>query len=249
VDFRNNTIIATPLLRNAIAGTAVGVIYEEQRFRQILDASIKPLYEARGRLRVAFPKISTQPVPDVNGLKVTVDVNEGDSYNFGELTLQASTAVPRGELLRVANIEKGDLANIESVNSGLEQMKGVMRKKGYLKATATAERKIDDQKKIVDLVVRVEPGKQYTFASLDIKGLDILTEPFVRKMWAEKPGQPFNPDYPDYFLQGVRDEGILDNLGKTRSEAKINEETGNVDVILYFTGEPTRTKKKSPGSQ
>lgn len=155
-----------------------------------------------------------------------MEVDEGESYNFGELTLQASTAVPRGELLRVANIEKGDLANIDSVNTALEQMKGLMRKKGYLKATAAAERKLDDQKKIVDLLVRVDAGREYTFASVDIKGLDILTEPFVRKMWGVKPGQPFNPDYPDYFLKGVRDEGILENLGKTKSEAKINEETG-----------------------
>lgn len=62
VDFQKNTILSTTTLRNAIAGAAVGVIYDEQRFRQILDASLKPLYEARGRLRVAFPKISIQAV-------------------------------------------------------------------------------------------------------------------------------------------------------------------------------------------
>lgn len=246
VDFEKNSVIPTPALRNAIAGAAVGAVYDEARFRQILDASIRPLYEARGRLRVTFPKLSTKAVTDVNGLKVTVEVNEGESYQFGELNVTGG-AVPRGDLTRVADISKGDLANFDVVKGATERMREVMRKRGYLKAEVTFERAVDDARKVVDLTARVNAGQQYKFARLEIKGLDILTEPYVRKMWGVKEGQPFNPDYPDYFLKGVRDEGVLDNLGKTRSEAKLNDETGDVEVVLHFTGEGPQPKKSERG--
>ncbi|MBI4910495.1 MAG: hypothetical protein HY820_43175 [Acidobacteria bacterium] len=246
VDFEKNTVIPTAALRNAIAGVAVGAVFEEARFRQILDVSLRPLYEARGRLRVAFPKINAKPVADVNGLKVTVEVNEGESYQFGELTVEAPTGAPKSDMLRVADIKKGDLANFDEVRGATDRMKELMRKRGYLKTAITVDRKIDDAKKLVDLTAKVEPGRQYKFARLDIKGLDIISEPIVRKMWGVKEGQPFNPDYPDYFLKGVRDEGVLDNLGKTRSESKLNDETGEVEVTLNFTGEAPKPKKPDP---
>jgi hypothetical protein len=45
------------------------------------------------------------------------------------------------------------------------------------------------------------------------------------------------------FLKDVRDQELFDNLGKTRSETKIDEKTHTVDVKLYFTGEPPERKK------
>ncbi len=249
VDFEKNSVITTTALRNAVAGTAVGSVFEEQRFRQILDASLKPLYEARGRLRVAFPKITASPSSGVSGLKVTVEVSEGESYQMGELTLENNTALPRADLLRVADLKKGDIANMVEVNAALDRMKDVMRRRGYLKAKVEVERKIDDQKKVLDLLAKIDPGRQYTFSKLDIKGLDILSEPHIRKMWGVKPGQPFNPDYPDHFLKSVREEGLFDNLGKTKSESKVDDATGQVDVLLIFTGEAPQPKKKPEPTQ
>jgi hypothetical protein len=65
-------------------------------------------------------------------------------------------------------------------------------------------------------------------------GLDILTGPVIRKMWGLKEGQPFNPEYPDYFLNRVREDGVFDNLGKTRSEVKIDDKALAAEVTLYF---------------
>ena len=44
--------------------------------------------------------------------------------------------------------------------------------------------------------------------------------------------------------QWVRDEGIFDNLGKTRAETNINEDSHTVDVILFFAGAGNPTKDK-----
>ena len=42
----------------------------------------------------------------------------------------------------------------------------------------------------------------------------------------------------------MRDEGLFDNLGDTRSETKIDEKTHIVDVTLYFKYAPPVEKKK-----
>ncbi len=74
------------------------------------------------------------------------------------------------------------------------------------------------------------------------------TEPVVRKMWATEAGKPFNALYPDYFLKRVRDDGIFDGLGTTKSATSIDDKTHVVDVTLTFgfSPKPTPQRKRGP---
>ena len=49
-----------------------------------------------------------------------------------------------------------------------------------------------------------------------------------------KEGKPFNADYPDYFLEQIREQGLFDGLGKTRSSVKVDEQNRIADVTLSF---------------
>ena len=94
------------------------------------------------------------------------------------------------------------------------------------------------------LAFNPDPGDQYRFGSLDIRGLDLISEPEIRKMWGLKPGAPFVAGYPDYFLNAVREEGVFENLGDTKAEQKLNPETHTVDVTLYFKGTPMKDQRR-----
>jgi len=245
VRFLKNEVLPQNVLQKAISGSAIGAVWEEKRFRQILDASIRPLYEARGRLRIDFPKVTAEPVQDVDGLRINVEVVEGETYTLGEVHVDAEAADERA-LLRAGNLKKGDIANFDDIKEGVERMRAMVRRSGYLQAKAGIERQLDDPKKTVNLTVKIEHGERYNFAKLNIVGLDILTEPAIRKMWAMQPGQPFNPDYPESFLNRIREEMVLDNLGKTKSEVKMDEKALGAEVTLYFSGQPPPPKKKFP---
>lgn len=233
VHFVKNDVIASTALQNRIAGAAIGSIYDEEKFRQILTANIRPMYEARGRIRVSFPKITTEPVVGVNGLKVTVEVSEGEPYTLGEVTVESGGA-PAQELLKAGALKAGDIANFDEINAGIERMKQVVRRHGYLNAKSSVERRHNDEKKTVDLAVSFDPGQRFVFGKLHIAGLDILTEPHIRKIWAIKEGEPFNPDYPELFMSRLREDNVFENLGKTRTEVKTNEAAGTADVTLHF---------------
>lgn len=233
VRFVKNEVIASTALQNRIAGAAIGSIYDEDRFRQILNANVRPMYEARGRIRVAFPKVTTEPAPGVNGLRVTVEVNEGETYKLGEVTAEAG-GIPPAMLLKAAALKTGDIANFDEINAGVERMRQLVRRNGYLNAKSTIGRKPDDEKKTVDLAVTFDPGQKFVFGKLTIVGLDILTEPHIRKMWAPKEGEPFNPEYPDFFMAKLREDNVLENLGKTRTEVKTDDARGVADVTLHF---------------
>ena len=221
---------------NTMAGVAIGTPYSEAGLRVLLDASIRPLYEARGRIRVAFPKVATEPAKNVDGVVVTATVIEGESYNLGAVQFAGVAPDRAVELAELAKWKKNDIANFDEIKAGLERIYQRYRHDGYLHVAARIARDIHDQDHTVNLLVTMEPGAQFTLGKLEIAGLDIMSEPAIRKMWAIPEGRPFDPAYPDAFLKDIRDQDLFDNLGKTRAETEVNERSGTVNVKLYFTG-------------
>jgi outer membrane protein assembly factor BamA len=245
VAFIGNSVIPPAELANSINTVAIGVPYKESRFRQVLDNQIRPLYETRGRVRVAFPEIRTEPDRQVNGVVVTVKVEEGAPYTLGTVAFNG-TNLSAADLKKVlAEFKAGTPFNREVVQAGIAKMEARLRRGGFMHVKSNVERRIDDQAKRVDLTVRVEPGARYTFGTLRIEGLDVISEPAVRKMWGLKPGDPFNSAYPDYFIQRVKEEGVFENLGDaSKSVLKTDDENHVVDVTLFFKGEAPKPKSR-----
>ncbi|HLK20413.1 MAG TPA: POTRA domain-containing protein [Bryobacteraceae bacterium] len=234
VKFTNTGDLPSGLLQTAIYGVAVGTGYTEKNFRELLDASVRPLYEARGMIRVQFPKVETVPAKDVDGVEVTVSVEQGPVYKLGKVVFAGSDDLTPKELNKMTNLKPDKPVNFDDVRAGQDKIAQALRRDGYMLAKSEVHRKINDEAKTVDLRFEIIPGPQFIFHELAIVGLDIETEPVVRKLWGLRNGRPFNVDYPNHFLERVKEMGIFDNLNKTTAESKVNPKDNTVDVTLYF---------------
>ena len=231
VKFTDTGELAAGTLQTAMYGVAIGVVYSQPQFRVLLDNTIRPLYEARGMIRVAFPKIETEPVKDVDGIEVTVQVAPGPVYKLGKV---AFSGVDTSALPKFPNLESGKPVNFDEVKTAQERIAEALHRGGYLQTSSEVKRDIHDADKTVDLTFQVTPGPQFKFGKLNITGLDIESEPAIRKLWGLQPGKPFNADYPNHFLERVKEQGVFDNLKSTRAETKVDQNALTVDVTLYF---------------
>jgi outer membrane protein assembly factor BamA len=219
-----------------MAGVAYGTPFTESGFRQLLDASIRPLYEAKGLLRVAFTKIVTEKDAKVQGLLVKVTVEEGERYNLSKVALAPNPATDanRDSLLKAAKFKLDTPADFLEIGAAAKRMTKVMQRNGFMRADANVERTINDKLKTVDLTITIHEGPQFTFGKLAIEGLDLHGEAAVKKLWGLKEGKPFDADYPDYFLGRIREDGLFDNLRKTKAVPHIDEANHVVDVTLQL---------------
>lgn len=249
VDFTGNKLISSEELRPPANASASGVPYNEKDFRMILDGRIRPLYEARGRMGVVFTRITATPLKDNElALNVVVEIQEGDEFKLREVRF-AGPGAQVHNWDQIASFRTDEVVNMAEVEEGRKKMLESIRKDGYLDATVTQNNVVDTRKKLVDVEMNVELGPVYTFDKLDVKGLDLISEPVVRKMWNLKPGAPYNPEYPDFFLKQLRDDGIFDNLGETKAIPNLNREKHTVGVLLTFKGEDPNHKRdpRRPG--
>jgi outer membrane protein assembly factor BamA len=117
-----------------------------------------------------------------------------------------------------------------------------MRSQGYMKAETSATRQYADARKTVEMEVAIKPGPRYKMGKLTIKGLDITTEPEIRKMWGLKEDAFFREGYAERVLAKIKEDGLLDNLGETSVKLDFDEPAERVNVALNFAGE----KKEQP---
>ena len=233
VKFTGSGPIVAETLQKEIYQVAVGSIYTEPNFRTLLDTTIRPLYEARGQIRVAFPIVETASATDVKGIVVTVTVEPGPVYKLGKVSFTGAQA-PQQPYEKLAKLPKDDTANFDQVKTAQKNIEESFRKSGFLQVKSEVKRTLHDAEKTVDLNFQIAPGPQFTFGQLSIVGLDLVSEPVIRKMWGLQPGRPFNIDYPNHFLDRVKEDGVFDNLKSARADTKINNENQVVDVTLYF---------------
>jgi outer membrane protein insertion porin family len=235
VEVSGNKALETAALLRSVNEVAVGAPYNDIRLKQILDASVKGLYETRGYVGVSFPKIEAEKAKDTNGYLVKVTISEGPQYKFGPMTFRGGD-LSSDDVKSLLKFKVGDIFNGEQVDTFRGNLVSAMKRHGHLDANAEVERTLDEKKGTVNLVFNLAPGPLYTFQTLEIHGLDIESEPVIRKMWGEKEGKPFNPDYPEYFLKKVNDAQLFDNLGNTRSDFTPDDTSHRVTVRLYFKG-------------
>jgi len=234
VKFTGNQVLSTAVLQNKISEVAIGFPYTDAGFRTLLEHAIRPLYEARGRVNVKFLKVATEKSPGIDGLLVTVALDEGPEYKLTEVGFSGKYAAKSTELLKIGKFKTGDVANFDQVQEGIDSIKNRLRRQGFLRADAAIERKIHDNAKTVDVVMRIEEGPQYNFGKLTVEGLDLNNEAGIRKLWSLKEGQPFDAEYPDYFLNRIRQENMFENLHSSKASNKVNEQAHLVDVTLEF---------------
>ena len=233
VIFTGTGDLPSGILQTAMYGVAIGVPYTEPRVRLLLESTIRPIYDAHGLLRVAFPKIETAPAKDVDGITVTVQVAPGPAYTLDGVRFVGAD-YSRSEWKDLTKLKLNQTANFDEVKAAQERIRVNQRRAGHLDATSKVERDVNDTEHTVAIEFQIDPGPLYTLGKLDIIGLDIETEPEIRKMWGLAPGRPFNVEYPDHFLSRVKEAGIFDNLKSSRAETKINAAAHTVDVTLYF---------------
>lgn len=236
VRFSGNKKVETRFLMQAISPIAIGAPWYEPRFREYLANQITPIYEARGLMRVSYPKVTTEQSASVRGLVVTVEIAEGEPFNLSRLEV-TGTHLDGDELQRELQVKLDEPVNMSAIAAGVERVMKRLKDTGYMKAGFTAQRRINDSAKTVEVFVRVDQGPRFSFRKLVLQGLDLESEPVIRKLWALKEGEPYRANYPDYFLERVREDGLFDNLGKTAAEAKIDEAALAVDVVLTFKGQ------------
>lgn len=242
VEFSGSEIFDALELQRRFNPIAMGEEYSEVRLRELLIHNVRPWFEEKGRMGVEFCPCSGEDDPDTEGVLVKVQVTDGPVYSWGKITPPEAPGISEKKMASIFAFQRDEAVNMQKARDAQSAVDEALRNSGFLKLESDIQIEVNNQARTVSLVYGLNPGPQYTFQRLEIVGLDILSEPVVRKRWGLESGKPYNPSYPAYFLDRIKTEQMFDNLEETRFSAQIDDARRTVSVTLDFRGKEEKRK-------
>src|SRR6266849_3430772 len=163
-------------------------------------------------------------------------IEEGDRYHLGAITFKNNKAIPNNAALRsLFAIKDGDIFSREKVAKGLENLRKAYGELGYINFTSVPDTKFDDDKKIVNLEIDVDEGKQFYVRRIEFQGNTTTRDKVIRREIALEEGQIYNSHYWELSLLRLNQLGYFDQLkpdDPNITVRQLDEKNGLVDLTL-----------------
>ena len=110
----------------------------------------------------------TQYNEDEDRLDVTFHINEGPRYNVRNVSFIGNKVFPEDAFVTNMKLNPGDPYDQVKMNTDIGTIKDIYGSNGYVFADAIYDLRFDLQPGVVDIVYRVEEGKQYRIGDITV---------------------------------------------------------------------------------
>src|SRR6266436_6231222 len=271
IRFRGNKHINDRTLRAAMKNLKpIGIphsIFLENLFAKTYDATkleedterVRAEFQNRGYFKVLVDEPKTEihdtghtgfHIPLLQpglgkSVDITMPIEEGDRYHLGTITFKNNKAISNNAALRsLFAIKDGEIFSREKIAKGLENLRKAYGDAGYINFTSVPDTKFDDEKKIVNLEIDVDEGKQFNVRRIEFQGNTTTRDKVIRREIALEEGQVYNSHLWELSLLRLNQLGYFDQLkpdDPNTTDRKLDEKAGTVDLTL-------RVKEKGKNS-
>jgi len=262
IRFRGNKHVNDRTLRAAMKNLKpIGIphsIFLENLFAKTYDATkleedterVRAEFQNRGYFKVLVDDPKTEihdtghtgfHVPWIQpglgkSVDITMPIEEGDRYRLGTITFKHNKAISNVAALRsLFPMKDGDIFSREKVAKGLENLRKAYGEAGYINFTSVPDTKFDDEKKIVNLEIDVDEGKQFYVRRIEFQGNTTTRDRVIRREIALEEGQIYNSRFWELSLLRLNQLGYFDQLkpdDPNTTERHLDEKAGTVDLTL-----------------
>ena len=163
---------------------------------------------------------------------VTIPVEEGEQYHLGKFTIRGNKLFKPEPLQRFMQMKSGDVFNLTRVRKSLEDFTKLYGEFGYINFTATPDIDPDRKKKIINLALDFEEGKQFTVHRIEFSGNTKTRDKVIRRELLVNEGDVFNSQWWDLSVLRVNQLGFFDKIEKEDYTIRQNLQQSNVDIDL-----------------
>jgi outer membrane protein assembly complex protein YaeT len=178
-------------------------------------------------------KASVVSTSDSTVKEIAVRMAPGVRYTDRRINFASQTHFSAEDLeqaVQARNLDVSMWQRPEGLAAGLEEF---YRSQGYLEASVSVERPIFSGQSAA-LPVRVEEGRQFTIAHMDVRGVETQSEAEVRKAFVVATGSPYLPAALEPARRAVEAHYLRDGYNGVRTSVTphVNAKEGHVDIVL-----------------
>src|SRR6185436_17499781 len=164
-------------------------IYDPAKLQEDLD-KVRKLYRGAGYKNVVIgePQLEVRAVhPDAATAKnqkrrlfLTIPIEEGERWKFGEVTLEGNKTYSDQALLRVCKHQPGGWLRQKQVDDGVKAVSDLYHNTGYIYARVEPEL-VEKPGQVADVVVHINESEQFKVGRIEFQGNDRTMDKVLRR--------------------------------------------------------------------
>ena len=234
------TVSATEIA--GITGELTGSCFNDDSDE--MGERVRALFQDRGYFKVEVKHISLKaddPLGNPKQVAMEADVDEGPRFRLNQITFLENHAFSAERLRAAFPLKKGDVFSRGKVASGLEGIRDLYVKQGYLDMYCIPDTSLAAG---ADLKITVSEGPQYHMGKLEILAEKQLADR-LQLTWNLNAGAVYDETYIDKYIEQNHD---LLPSGFSRARVKVAKNCPDAVVDVRLTVEdkdaPTRAPMK-----
>jgi outer membrane protein insertion porin family len=142
---------------------------------------ITAYYQDRGYANFRIDSVQVAIAPDKKDIFITVNITEGEVYRLGEIKIAGNTIVPEPELRKLLQMHSGQIYSQKNITATQEAIKNRLGAEGFYFAKVEPVPTTQEQKKIVDMVLFVDPGSRVYVRHINFTGTTRSNDETLRR--------------------------------------------------------------------
>jgi outer membrane protein insertion porin family len=165
---------------------------------------------------------------------ILIPIEEGERYRLGAITFSGNKAYPNTKALRAQfALKDGDYFNYTLFGKGIENLRKAYGEGGYINFVGTPQPTIDEAKKVVNMNIDIDEGKQFYVSRIEFTGNTITRDKVIRRELLVEEGGVYNSRLVDLSLLRLNQLNYFETLKSDQdTESRQNADAGTVDLLL-----------------
>jgi outer membrane protein insertion porin family len=168
----------------------------------------------------------------VKWMKLVIPVQEGDQYRLGELSFEGLTVLREDFVREYIKLQTGEIYNESKFKKAYESLRDLYGTLGYFQWTGVTQRDPDPDRKVVDVVVRMEEDLQYYVGQISFVGNDTTKDKVIRRELFLNENSVFNTEALKMSIQRINQLGYFKQMEGAPDIRPNPDEEDKVDVTF-----------------
>ena len=173
---------------------------------------IESFYKNNGYLDFKIDSHTVVFSPDRTKVTITVWLEEGNPYRFGDTTFGGYSAYTLAELKKTVNYHKGKIFSQEKFEDTIHDIQYLYADKGYLRTKVGPQKTFNAATGLMDVNFDITEGGISYVDHIDVDGNRATKTYVIRREIVMKPGQPFSSSKLRKSMEKIRNLGFIDDV-------------------------------------
>ncbi|MBL7543416.1 MAG: outer membrane protein assembly factor BamA [Bdellovibrionaceae bacterium] len=193
---------------------------------------IRFIYFNKGFIQAKIDRPQVTVTPDKKGIYITINIEEGEAYDVGEIDFSGDILFSRQELLDTMKLDENKIFAYDVLQRDLADLQAKYGDLGYAFANVNPQWKIKESERKVDIVFDFDKGNKVYFGRIQVISNTKTRDKVVRRELKIREGELYNETRRRLSLENIQRLGFFDEVNFKTSTPPDKLDILNIDITV-----------------